>query len=255
MKDSTAELQNLINSAGKSLTIKPGTYWIDASKGLKLKSNFALTLNGVTLRAIPTALEHYRILDLRKAENVRIEGGCVVGERNSHKGATGQWGCGVLIVDAKNITLLDTAYSDCWGDGVHVWGVDKLTMKRVKCLRNRRNGMSITKGKNILVEHCEFSYSKGTRPMDGIDVEPNHGEKPKGVVDGVTVRRCKFVGNGRYGFQVMSKHGVVRNVRIDGCTFTSNIPIRINVEKGSLLARAAGLLKVYGLFPTTAVIA
>jgi parallel beta-helix repeat protein len=184
MIDSTAKLQALLD-AGKQ--IPKGTYYVDATVGLKPKSNTTLNLDGVELRAIPTDKTHYAIVMVRDVRDLIIRGGRIIGERKEHRGTTGEFGYGVRIAGSSaNITLDGIYIANCWGDGVLISGgvdrvVDSPTVKNCTITNNRRQGISVGSSRNLKITGCTITHTNGTPPQCAIDVEPWTGETVRGV--------------------------------------------------------------------------
>jgi hypothetical protein len=110
--DDTAAIQAAIDVVGgtKGTVLVPkGTYMVDTtSRGrLKLKDDMTLKLaDGATLKAIPNDSEKYALLTIFGVSNVWVIGGTLEGDRDQHKGKSGQWGFGIRIgKGAKHITI------------------------------------------------------------------------------------------------------------------------------------------------------
>jgi parallel beta-helix repeat protein len=167
---------------------KNGTVWVPAGKylldvtatnSIALKSNmtFAMDPNAV-LTVKPNALKRYYLITTIGASNVEIYGGQLVGDRNQHKSSVGEWGYGVQIgKNSQHVRIHDMKISNMWGDGLATGGYpDDVVIQRVVSTNNRRQGLSITTGTNIQVLDSEFSYTNGTDPQFGIDIEPDNAD-------------------------------------------------------------------------------
>jgi parallel beta-helix repeat protein len=204
--------QAAVSAVGKGgmVWVPRGKYLLDVSDKnyIKLKSNmtFAMDPNAV-LMVKPNALKRYYLITTGGASNVEIYGGQLVGDRNQHKSSVGEWGQGIRIsTNSKHIYIHDMKISDMWGDGLCTAGYpDDVTIQRVIATNNRRQGLSITTGTNIKVLDSEFSFTNGTPPMYGIDIEP----------DGAA--------NGNYA----------RNILIQGNYFHDNVAGGVQPYKGS----------------------
>ena len=184
----TAAIQKAINSlpsTGGTVVIPPGTYGIDAVTSLKLKSNITLQMSPTTiLGVIPNAAAQYTVLNIGGVSNVNVNGGVLWGDRLTHKGTTGEHGFGVGIFGASNVTVTGTASNNMWGDGFYVgngptFGSSlKTRSTNVKLIdvtadNNRRQGISVTSGKDISIVRAKLTNTNGAAPSAGIDVEPN----------------------------------------------------------------------------------
>ena len=184
----TAAIQKAINSlpsTGGTVVIPPGTYGIDAVTTLKLKSNVTLQMSPTTiLGVIPNAAAHYEVLHIGGVSNVNINSGVLWGDRLTHKGTTGEHGFGAAVLGSSNVTITGTASNNMWGDGFYIgngptFGSSlKTRSKNVKLIdvtadNNRRQGISITSGKDISIVRAKLTNTNGAAPSAGIDVEPN----------------------------------------------------------------------------------
>ena len=184
----TAAIQKAINSlpsTGGTVVIPPGTYGIDAVTTLKLRSNVTLQMSPTTiLGVIPNAAAHYEVLHIGGVSNVNVNGGVLWGDRLTHKATSGEHGFGVAILGASNVTVTGTASNNMWGDGFYVgngptFGSSlKTRSTNVKLIdvtadNNRRQGISVTSGKDISIVRAKLTNTNGAAPSAGIDVEPN----------------------------------------------------------------------------------
>ncbi len=184
----TAAIQKAINSlpsTGGVVVIPPGTYGIDAVTSLKLKSNVTLQMTPTTvLGVIPNAAAHYEVLSVGGVSNVNINSGVLYGDRLTHKATTGEHGFGVAILGSSNVTVTGTASNNMWGDGFYIgngptFGSSlKTRSTNVKLIdvsadNNRRQGISLTSGKDISIIRAKLTNTNGAAPSAGIDVEPN----------------------------------------------------------------------------------
>jgi hypothetical protein len=140
-------------------------------------------------------------------ENVTIEGGEFVGDLLTHQGSEGEWGHGIKCGGSKNIVLKKLTCRNFWGDGIDlIEGLDfrgqatiicdNVVIDNVKCLYNRRQGLSIEAAQNVKILNSVFSYTgelKKTSPSAGIDIEPwiNNGKK----LFNITINNCIMSNN------------------------------------------------------------
>lgn len=231
----TAAIQKAVDAAKADDTVKipNGTYMIDAKKSINLKSFMTLRLDAQAfLKVIPNKEPRYRLINIKGVEKVAVRGGNLEGDRDSHMAKDGEWGMGIWISESKNVTIASVKVRNMWGDGIYI---DKQTynIKVQKCVsdRNRRQGLSIAGGgpvEKILIEDCTFSNTKGTRPEDGIDIEPDHNVGP---FKNIRIRRNKFLNNNGAGIEVAGKKGKVRDVIASDNTFKGR-PLKINGVPG-----------------------
>jgi len=130
---------------------------------------------------------------------------------------------GVSIYDDDNESSYNVTLQNLV---VHHFAVDgflirsngsKLSILNCRSYNNARQGLSITKGKDILVYGSDFDSTGFTGsygfhwPAAGIDIE---NEFKPGDVNGVVIRKCQLRSN--YGFQVVTTLPS-HNVLIDSC--------------------------------------
>ncbi len=96
-------------------------------------------------------------------------------------------------VRVEGLTLADSG-----GDGIYL-GVAKkgvpcsdVVIRKVTCLNNYRQGISVISARNLLIEDCALQNTGGTAPEAGIDFEPN--EATEELVNCV-MRNCISEGN------------------------------------------------------------
>lgn len=129
------------------------------------------------------------------------EGGVIIGDLYSHKNDEGQQGYGVAIRGGKSITIRNVECRECWGDGINLqYGGanghnENIIIENVKCDRNRRQGISIEDGINVVVRNSTFSNTgqdRGHSPMKGIDIEPWYEQA---MIKNVRIENCKLIDN------------------------------------------------------------
>ena len=231
--DDTSAFQNAINSlpaTGGTVFVPAGTYLIDAIRSVKLRSLMHLQLDpNAKLIAKPNSADSYNVVLADVIHDVEISGGQIVGERDQHRGTTGEWGHGIRIRGSSRVTIRDILISKGWGDGITVgprpvfgktfiYSTD-VAIANVVCTGNRRNGMSIGNVIGIKVYDSEFSNTNGTSPQCGIDVEPDHDVDGSGHADGIWIENCLLRGNAHYGFNVWNR---TRNLTVTKCTVENN---------------------------------
>lgn len=219
MTDDTEHLQALINACEEhgevSLT---GTLYVNAEKGLNLKSRMTLRLDG-TLNVLPTASGAYAVLKLYDVEDVTITGeGTIKGDRYAHLGQGGEFGHAIEIIRGKNIVISGLTLRDCWGDGIAIdqgkpeLGINQnITIEGVKSINNRRQGLSVMGVNTLVVRYCIFADIGGTAPGDGIDLET---DTPYKTIENVIIAQNQFKNtkgsNVAIGFEV----GSYRNIHV-----------------------------------------
>lgn len=224
--DDTSAFQAAVDAlpGGGTVTVPPGNYIIDAMRAVNLRSNMLLQLApDATLTAIPNNSPRSHVIKVWSANNVRITGGRIVGERGNHTGSGGEWGYGINIQASNHVHVSDMHISECWGDGIWIGGIGHfnavpsrdVVIDRVISTHNRRQGLSIGPVDGVVIMNSTFSGSDGTKPMSGIDIEP----QAQGLARNITIDHCIISGNQGTGMEI---HYNVSNVTIKNCTFQGN---------------------------------
>ncbi len=225
--DDTQAIQRAVDvvaGTGGTVSIPKGTYLINALVSVRLRSDMTLALApGAVLKAIPNGSAHSAILLVSRAERVTITGGTLLGERAGHTGQGGEWGHGLSLAQARQVVVAGVTAKECWGDGFYVSSSREVTFCGVIADHNRRQGMSITSGKGIVVRDSTFKNTAGTLPEDGLDIEPNAGD----TVDDVLITGCTFADNAGYGLEIgvpqaHTGRAWISHVVVDGNTSTGN---------------------------------
>jgi len=171
------------NAGGGTVYIPSGTYMIISTR-IQIQSNTTVIMTDTTiLSQIACArADMYGIVDVNQVSNVSIIGGMVSGDRYTHTGSTGEFGHGILIRGSTNITVTNTIFNKCWGDGIFIDGSyhnsvetynDGIYLTDITSTDNRRQGISIISGQNMIITRPVLTYINGTDPMAGIDFEPD----------------------------------------------------------------------------------
>ena len=193
--------------------------------------------------------------------NVRIKGkGSIVGDRDTHKGKNGEWGMGIRLHGATDITLSGLTIKDCWGDCIYIGGRSK-NIKIDNCVLrgSRRQGISMTKADGVTVSNCRIADISGTNPQYAIDIEPNkHCVVDNVLIRNVTVTGCeggvravigkKAFGNARIGkVEIRNSHVMAKTrhtLHFAGCEQAIVRDCIIETRKGEqpILSRHVGNL-------------
>lgn len=192
--DNARNFKNLMllckSDAMTHLYMQEGTFYcsvVTGSSNIIVPSN-VYWHNSATVCQLPTDSQRYGFVLIRKVSNVTIDGGEFVGDVKNHTGKDGEWGHGIKVAGSSNVVLKNLVSREFWGDGIDliegdyvssiVAGVgicDKITIRNVKCLYNRRQGFSIEAAQNVVVNNSEFAFTgkyKMTEPGCGVDIEP-----------------------------------------------------------------------------------
>ena len=219
---SVSTLVSLFNLASSSISntvfIGDGIYPIKINKdtydGIKIPSNTEVILNG-TIQCEPNPFKEYHILHL-SGENIVLYGhGEIVGERNDHLENLGEWGHGIFVSKASNVTISDVKVRDCWGDCIYIGNNSKnIVVNNCYLSNSRRQGISITSADTVKISNTLISNVGGTAPEYAIDVEPNAKGRVEYVkLENVTVLDCK----GGFESTGKAKDAHIGTIEISNC--------------------------------------
>jgi hypothetical protein len=212
-------IDSMASLGGGIVRVRTGNYYIDADTAIRMKDNVVLYMYDTTrqLTVRPTASTRYHAILTEFVNNVSIFGGKIVGDRDVHTGTTGEWGMGIAIYGSTNVKVNRTHISNCWGDGIVVGssknaGVSIVSrdviVKRVTSTNNRRQALTIGGVNGLEVDSCIFTYTNGTAPQDGIDIEPDSD-----TAQNVYIRACEISNNVGNGVEMNAKTTTTAKVR------------------------------------------
>lgn len=200
--DNTAAFRALLGNGGRAIHVSAGTY---VTGKLDIPGNTVLLLDRGVIIKDSGKLEPAAKLITISHNNVyiRAQGAQVLSDPRFYHG--GEYRHGVFIVGATDVVIDGLQSNSNSGDGFYIGSnhADKpalnVTLENCSALHNRRNGLSITGGVRISVLHCSFSYTRGTAPQFGVDIEPDTAREPLTDIKLVDVRT---VGNASGGISV-----------------------------------------------------
>jgi hypothetical protein len=163
--------------------------------GLNVRSNSKIFFGEKSLLKLKSSDKvGYSILNIEGVENAMIYSPVIEGDRYRRidpDNTKGEWGMGIWIRMSKNISIFNPKVSNCWGDGIYIGGGDikipndTILIHQAFINENRRNGISITNGKNIRIIEPVISNTHGTSPESGIDIEPNNNNA---IIDNIYIK-------------------------------------------------------------------
>ena len=237
--------------------IGSGIYVLSLTKnqetGLPISSNTDLVIDG-TIILKENSFTNYQILEVT-GTNVTISGkGTVCGDRTNHLGNSGEWGMGIRIWAAEKVCIKNIDVIDCWGDCIYIGGnTDNVEIDNCNLRNSRRQGISITSAKDVVIKNCEISNIFGTPPQYGIDIEPNKNNIVEGVkIVNNSIYNC-FGGIAIYGKAANAKIGTVSIVdnNISKCENKSPLSLikakKVLLERNRLSSTTQSFIRVSGI--------
>lgn len=230
VKLQSSGISNIIYTPDKAIRWTPKS---DSFSLIDLQSNATLIIRD-TIYTNGNNRPYYRVVNAENKCNIQIQGGVLVGDVESHiyDGTSSHgWGFGVNIEGCENVEVNRTTAMLFTGDGFYFGGEKEtylgsnkngcrnITLRGVRSLSNRRQGMSVTGATDhFYVYDSEFSYTgekKLVMPGAGVDFEVNYDSQR---ITDVYFNNCTIQGN-RKGLCLLNKKGngtfVFENVRIE----------------------------------------
>ncbi len=235
--DVTNEIRNAINSTIDTVIIQNvGQPWIVQPITIFNRDGRTIIFEeGVILQAKSGAftLANGTLFKLKDCSNFKIYGYGATFHMLKPEYTEGEHRHAIDLSDCNNITIAGLLVNDSGGDGLLITGYAGGTNNQnfseniyvVDCVfdNNRRQGCSIISAKNVLIENCTFSNTKGTLPEAGIDIEPDSDTE---FVQNVKIRKCRFTGNYgaglTFGFYLLTAATAPIAVTVDDCYFSYN---------------------------------
>lgn len=157
--------------------------------GIKLHDNTAFLLDKDAVIAMtPNNKWNYCAIDVENKSHVVISGGTILGDRDHHI-YTPRASDGSVVHDEGHLICVEGKSKHIWienivlakanGDGILIVGSKRgepqelrnVTVRHSNFADNRRQGISIVGGADILIENNEIHHTKGTAPEFGVDLE------------------------------------------------------------------------------------
>lgn len=140
-----------------------------------------------------------------------------------------EWRHGVNIKSSRNILIQDVTIEYTGGDGIYLGVAQRgkpcldVTIRRVDCHANNRQGISVISAENLLIEETVLRNTGGTAPEAGIDFEPNHASE---VLKNCVMRNCISRDNAGDGYQFylpnLTKDSEPISIRLENCVSENN---------------------------------
>ena len=235
-EDSTEFLQAAINSKVPKLIIdKQATSWITGP--LFLVGNQEIVFEeDVELLAKAGLFQanNDSLLSATNIKNLKLIGlgnGAVLRMRKADYHAEpyskSEWRHGIALRSVENVTVENLSIVSSGGDGIYLGNRSgpcrNVTIRKVICDDNNRQGISVITADKLLIEDCVLKNTWGTAPQAGIDFEPNHFSEQ--LTDCV-MRRCLIEGNASDGILFylgfLQKSPIPISVRIEDCIIRGN---------------------------------
>lgn len=169
---------------------------------------------------------YYALLTIRDIANVWVVGGTLEGERDRHKGKSGQGGMGLSILKgAKHITVIGVTSNKMWGDGFYV--KDAEDVRSVTADFNRRQGLSVIHADGVLVLNSVVKNTRGaSQRRHRFGARPGIARDQE--IKNVRIEGSKFINNAGGGIIVAGKQARISKLELTRNSFTNNRPFVVN---------------------------
>lgn len=206
--DATPFLQTAINDTNADTMIidNVGSDWITAPLFVERSNLTIIVESGVTLIAKSGSYDIYdpmiRVVD---QSNIVIIGyGATMKMRKAEYAALAdsEYRHVISLQSAINVRVEGLRLEDSGGDGLYIGNsfrpdspqnyCENVLVRNCFMTNNYRQGISIISAKDVVIEHCEISETKGTLPEAGIDIEPDQIDHR---IENLTIRDCRIFNN------------------------------------------------------------
>ena len=239
--DASAKLNAFLATVpdGSTIAFRAGaTYLMDAPLKFSRRHNLTFDGRGATLKANGPTTESGSLIWVGSYgganTGITIHDFTLVGHSTTpgvYQG--GKEGAhGVLIAGSNDVDVYDVTVSAVWGDCFYVGGwADTVRFHDSTCQSNGRNGVTITSGRNVTIQHVAF-------PKNGyvvLDIEPNLSSEGASNI--------KFLDNtaGTWSDTFFSALGAPGSV-IDGVTVSGNTLTSKSLRTHVTLARRQNIV-------------
>lgn len=211
-KNETIGFQKAIDaSVGKVLFIpkQQGAYYLTRQLLIPSNSKFVFDPN-VIMQATDDLKQSHAdfeaLIRIENANNVLIEANNALFRMNK-SAYSGEHNHIFMINGSSNITIKKAKANNSGGDGFYIGAYksnkaycENITILSSSASNNRRQGLSIITGKNVLIDGSSFNYSSGADPESGLDIEPS---KATDILQNIKVRNSTMSNNKKRGMMIL----------------------------------------------------
>lgn len=199
--DDTAAFQAALTAGmGKELRIPKAAVKYRVGP-LSIPSNSRiLVAAGTIIEARSGFTANQNLISLADASNVTIVGHGAVFQMPRNEYTFGEHRHCLSVRGGSDVHIEGIACNGSGGDGFYIGTgasfPSRVTLERVSASDNRRQGLSIISGTDVVVRNSSFVDTAGTDPGCGIDIEPNH---PREVLKRITLSNIRTANNAGCG--------------------------------------------------------
>lgn len=222
---------------GGTVLVPPGVYVLDPVRNWRITRSFCRLLlqKGAIIITKPHGLTKAYTFFVDGVTDFTLEGygAQIIGERDKHdftKPGTHEWDHVLYMRNSSRVNIEGVDISKATGDGISLGGDlgnFDVVVYNVGCEDNRRQGLTIGRGRGYKIVDSTFGDTGGTAPSAGIDIEPDAGGYNR--TEDVLILRCKTPRN-KVGILVFTRPlepgeaapAAVDGVRIWDCDVSFN---------------------------------
>ncbi len=153
------------------------------TEAIKLPGNIAFVLDDAAIiEMAPNDTWNYCVVEVSGKTDVIISGGTIRGDRDEHiyegGGAHDEGHTICVWQESERVRIENTTLTHGTGDGILIVGggddgssSKNITIRNNNIHNQRRQGVSIVGGTNVVIENNEIHHIAGTAPQFGIDIE------------------------------------------------------------------------------------
>ncbi|MEL4106688.1 hypothetical protein AAFA46_07635 [Oscillospiraceae bacterium WX1] len=188
--DDTTAINNAIVTAstnGTGTVRLSGNFIVSSpayNDAITMRSNVTLQGDpGSTITYTTANSQGYQIIGIGIGiANVKIDGLHIVGDRDTNTGGSGEWGHGVVIKGATDVTISNMFIEKTWGDGIYICGdggsptnnpAKRIIVEHIRMYKTSRNGITISSANNLIIRDLYVEASDRTLPKSAVDIETN----------------------------------------------------------------------------------
>jgi hypothetical protein len=178
-------LQNAINGTVGKILLITGQSRMDVT-GLDLQTNTYIRFaSGASIKLLAHDSDNYQMFRVWDVQNVTIENAYLDGSKELNSAVNDPNGNGngegISIAGATNVNITSPTTIDMWGDGIYIANSfytitnisSEITVTNHVSNGCRRQGATITSGKDITFQSPIWENIAGTAPSAGLDIEPD----------------------------------------------------------------------------------
>jgi hypothetical protein len=241
--DQSSKIQAMLNNSRYRNVFFPKATSSYRIRSIRIPSNSTLTFEeGTVVEGMGTLATSEKMMYMYDVENIVIKGYGATFRDHRENYTSGQWRHIFSLEGVLNAVIEGVAANNSGGDGFYIGAgsvrkvSENIKLINVSADNNRREGISLTTGKNIDIVSAILTNSNGEGPQAGIDVEANNVENR---LEGIRISNPKTAGNRGPGI-IIGPGALVGSDRIIDIVVTNHIDD--GSQYGFLVAHVTGAL-------------